>query len=158
MQGERQGLRLSVLYGAVSSLFFEPAGVLDLRLEFFFRHGRLGYIHIGAVRTRNVIQVQTEQTLGVLPGKDGGNISAEVATLREELRVAEFPHQAGPNLGNLKRIHSWLLGPAGKAEAWQRKDYNIEFIIQVCYKRLGICEQRADSQHLNKRSCPAVGR
>src|SRR5260370_11521099 len=156
MQGERQGLRLSVLYGAVSSLFFEPAGVIHLRPEFFFRHGRLGYIHIGVVRTRNVIQVQTEQTLGVLPGKDGGNISAEVATLREELRVAELMHQSGPNLGNLKRIHSWLLGPAGKAEAWQRREYNLECIIRVCSKRLGICDHPDHSQHFAKRSGPSV--
>src|SRR5262249_43002869 len=108
------------------------------------------------VGARNVVQVDSEESLRNCQAEPRRHAGAPITALRSETLVAELRHQLAPQLPNPSARHTRLARPIREAVAGQRRHDEIESVGRIGAAGSRIGEQRDDFEKFEDRPGPSV--
>ena len=74
-------------------------------------------LRVRPIVPRDVVEVQSDEPIGVPQAKTGGDVRAPVAALRGKFLVAQLGHQPGPQIGDGERVHPGVPRRVGEEHA-----------------------------------------
>src|SRR6266849_3051161 len=139
----------------IGAAFVVPAGRISKKL-FFLRPQLRFCLKIGPVRSRNVVQMDADDAVGVAQSQDRAHAGTNVSALSRKAPVSQLVHEPHPQPGDAESIYASAGRPIGKAITRHRWDHHVKRVRGISSIARGVRQHWDNPQHLQERAGPSM--